>query len=393
MVFFSKSINKSIRLVLIWLILLLLLISCNCTKIKFNYDGHIYVKVKKINHQKMNGNFVYDTGAPFFYLDSSFCIDNKIKFIHTQKNKIRGVGNKEKIINSSNDTIIYHVNELKNYTNNTSILDLKKNLGDEIDGLLGVNSFYNKKHKISFTKKKIIFTNNNNGFTKIKIEFKNNQILVPLEIRLNDKKTIKGDFLLDTGSSTTCITSNYKIDTINVAEFKSVGGIGGESGGYTAIAKTINLGNNFIINHPIEISKDSLGALSESYYEGIIGNDILDDFDIIIDLNNEYLFVKPNGQYNNHDPFLFKSFSYIDKTKTHNYWLISYIYLNSDAHKNGLQLNDKIVSVNGVEIEKLDFLKFYRSLKLNQKLEFKIIRNEKTIKINFTLNKFLNGEL
>lgn len=387
-----KLIKKSTGLVLTWLILFLILTSCNSAKINFVYDGHIYVKVNNINSQKINGNFIYDTGAPFFYLDSSFCVNSEIKFLYTKRSRIMGVGNEEKNINNVNDTILYQINELKNYSNNTSILNLKNILGKKVDGLLGVNSFYNKKHKINFTRNKITLTNKCKAFDQIKIEFKNNQILVPLEVKFSNDKIIKGNFVLDTGSSTTCITSNHKINSINIVHFKSIGGIGGESDGYTTFAKKLSIGNNNIINHPVEISKDSLGAFSENNYDGILGNDILDDFDVIVDLKNEYLYLKPNKKYNKHDPFLFKSFSYVDKTNIDDYWLVSYIYLNADAHKKGLQLNDKIVSINGVGIEKLDFLKFYRSLKLNQKLEFKIIRNDKTKKINFTLNKFLDGE-
>lgn len=46
--------------------IVILILSCSRKTISFDYDGHIYVKIKKINNKKVNGDFIYDTGAPFF---------------------------------------------------------------------------------------------------------------------------------------------------------------------------------------------------------------------------------------------------------------------------------------------------------------------------------------
>ena len=85
--------------------IVILILSCSRKTISFDYDGHIYVKIKKINNKKVNGNFIYDTGAPFFYLDSSFCVENKIKFKNIQKGIIGGIGNGTKNTYKIKDTV------------------------------------------------------------------------------------------------------------------------------------------------------------------------------------------------------------------------------------------------------------------------------------------------
>ena len=73
----------------------------------------------------------------------------------------------------------------------------------------------------------------------------------------------------------------------------------------------------------------------------------MDNFDLIIDLKQNYIYIKPNEKFNIHRKFLFKSFSYIDRTDIDDSWLISYIYIDTDAYKNGLRLNDKVIAIDG----------------------------------------------
>lgn len=369
--------------------IVILILSCSRKTISFDYDGHIYVKIKKINNKKVNGDFIYDTGAPFFYIDSSFCVENKIKFKNIQKGIIGGIGNGTKNTYKIKDTVTYAFKKIKNYSDNSTILNFKSILGKNADGILGVNSFNNKSHKIDYVKREISLIDNFNGYDKIKFEFKNYRILVPLEIRFSNNSYIKGSFLLDTGSSITCLTSNHNIDNIEQIQYLSTGGTGGETKGFTTYADEIMIGNYKILKHLIDISEDSSGSLSSTDYAGIIGNDVLDNFDLIIDLKQNYIYIKPNEKFNIHRKFLFKSFSYIDRTDIDDSWLISYIYIDTDAYKNGLRLNDKVIAIDGELVKNLDRLNFYKNLKIDQKLEFTVIREGKTIKINFALNKFL----
>ena len=78
----------------------------------------------------------------------------------------------------------------------STILNFKSILGKNADGILGINSFNNKSHKIDYVKREISLIDNFNGYDKIKFEFKNYRILLPLEIRFSNNRYIKGSFLL-----------------------------------------------------------------------------------------------------------------------------------------------------------------------------------------------------
>ena len=326
------------------------LVSCAKKSLQIEYNGHIYIKTKI--EDTIYGNFIYDTGAKELILDTAFCKKNKLIFKTTQDTKIGGVGNSIQNAKIVLDTLTY---------------------------------------KIDFINKKISFFKNTKNYDSINLIFDGDKIYVPVTYTINEEEYI-GKFILDLGSSVTVLNSSNKINTRNRGDFESIGGIGGKTAGKTIFINQFKLGNQSINNFPIDISNDSKGALSSSEYDGILGNDILDDFDLIIDIKKSKLFLKPNKKINKHKKFFYKSFSFIDNSKIDKSWLVSYIYLNTDAYKKGLRLNDKITAINNISVEKLDRIKYYKGLKLNQELELTIIRDDNSMKINIILNKFLDGE-
>lgn len=364
------------------------LVSCAKKSINIEYNGHIYINT--ILNDSVIGNFIYDTGCKEVMIDTAFCKKNKLIFKTTQDKKISGVGNTIQNAKIVLDTLTYKVDKNTNFSNKTILIGLKNFLGQKTDGILGVNCFKNRPHKIDFINKKISFFKNTKNYDSINLIFDGDNIYVPVTYTINEEEYI-GKFILDLGSSVTVLNSSTKINANSLGDYESIGGIGGKTTGKTVFVNQFNIGKQTIFNFPIDISNDTNGALSSSNNQGLIGNDILDDFDIIIDLKMSKLYLKPNKKNNKHKKEFYKSFSFIENNDNGKNWLVSYIYLNTDAYKQGLRLNDKIISINNVQVEKLDRLKFYKSLKLDQKLELSIIREEKPLKINLILHKFLDG--
>ena len=365
------------------------LVSCAKKSLQIEYNGHIYIKTKI--EDSICGNFIYDTGAKELILDTAFCKKNKLIFKTTQDTKIGGVGNSIQNAKIVLDTLTYKIDKKTNFSNKTILLGLKNILGQNTDGILGVNSFKNRPHKIDFINKKISFFKNTKNYDSINLIFDGDKIYVPVTYTINKEEYI-GKFILDLGSSVTVFNSTKSIIANGHGDFEAIGGIGGKTTGQTIFINQFKLGKQSIYNFPIDISNDTEGALSSSEYDGLLGNDILDDFDLIIDIKKSKLYLRPNKKNNKHKKFFYKSFSFIDNSKIDKSWLVSYIYLNTDAYRRGLRLNDKITAINNISVEKLDRIEFYKSLKLDQELELTIIRANNLMKIKFILNKFLNEE-
>lgn len=360
--------------------------SCATKSIPITYDGHIYLKTT-IN-DSINGNFMYDTGVAEFCLDKTFVTKNKFQFDKKQNIEIVGVGNDTEITEIVNDKIYYKVDKKYNHSRQTFLIGLKDFMGQNIDGILGIKTFQNRPHKIDFINKKLTFTDKHENYDSIKFIYEGDKIYVPLHYTI-DSQQYSGKFILDLGSSITVLNSTSGINTVNAANSIGIGGIGGETKGKTLIFDAIQLGNQLITDYVLDISENTVGALADVNYDGLLGTDILDDFDIIVDLEQKTLYLKPNKKFNHHKKMLYKSFSYIDNAKIDGSWMVSYIYLDTDAYEKGLRLYDEILEIDGVKVSKLKRVSFYRSLKLNQELKLKLRRNEETLIINVILNKFL----
>jgi len=136
-------------------------------------------------------------------------------------------------------------------------------------------------------------------------------------------------------------------------------------------------------------SIDEAGLLSDDKYYGIIGNNILERFDVIFDFKNSNVYFKPNKNFNNafaHDKF---GFLYVDRFKTMKSWIVTGLFENSSAEKSGLKIDDRIISVNNIPVEKINY-KQQKScfMKINN-LKLSVLRNEKIEQIEFKLNALL----
>lgn len=364
--------------------------SCATNRIAILYDGHVYINT--IVNDSVRGNFMYDTGVSNFCLDTAFVKKNNLQFQKVQTIEIGGVGNETQMVNLVNDKVYYRVDKKYNYSRESYLIGLKGFMGEKIDGILGVKTFKNRPHKIDFIHKKLVFTDKYQNYDSIKFTFEDHNIYIPIDYTI-DSKDYSGKFLLDLGSTTTVLNSTSGMDSGIGRNFLSIGGLGGETAGRTVFVDRIKLGNQHIDHYSLDVSMDKGGALADTKFHGLLGTDILDDFDIIIDFQKKNLYLKPNKKYNKHSKVLYKSFSFLDYSGIDNSWLVSYIYLDTDAYQKGLRLYDRILEIDGVKVNKLNRVQFFKSLKLNQELKLIVNRNGELLQMNVILEKFLGGNL
>ncbi|MDX2413977.1 MAG: PDZ domain-containing protein, partial [Bacteroidales bacterium] len=48
-------------------------------------------------------------------------------------------------------------------------------------------------------------------------------------------------------------------------------------------------------------------------------------------------------------------FAYVDRNQTLNSWNVTGLFSGSDAETNGLKIDDKILSVNGISVDQIDY--------------------------------------
>ena len=384
------------------LLYLLLLSSCsdkfftnNRQSIKFKIEGeHIVINLKPANYKK--GSFYFDTGSGWLIIDETYYEKQKMTFVDIFESKMGGVGNEVTKSTRILDTICFCIGNKKFYSEYNITSNLKKIFGKNIDGIVGFNSFRGTPFKIDYFAKNIVLNPKGLiGYQEIPIGFDGYRMLLHMKVELAKGKTIEGDFLIDTGSRRTALTSEFFKNNDIEESLKSAyihnGGIGGLSQGYSFFVPNINIDKFNLNSKLIDVVSDSLGALSkDENYIGIIGNDILDDFDIIYHPSEYKIWIKPNRNFNRPSENLYKGFIMVEQSGKDKGWIVGEIYKESDAYKKGLRHNDEIVAINGKSVHKMNRDKFMRKLKSNQKLQLKVKRGNDFVEINTYLNVFLS---
>lgn len=115
------------------------------------------------------------------------------------------------------------------------------------------------------------------------------------------------------------------------------------------LIKSIQLGNTTIKNKNlgISLSSDKQGVSSLDNLLGILGSEIINRFNFILDYKNKNLYLKPNDLFNKDFEPLAKpiTFEYSDDRSD---IIISNVMENTDAYKKGLKKGHKIISINNI---------------------------------------------
>lgn len=328
---------------------------------KVTYFGHLYLE-SKINGKP--ARLAFDTGAPLTCIDSTYLADSKLSYKMIGRANMGGSGN-------SMETVRIIVNELtytfagKEHTSYISpIIQLKPILGDQADGILGIDNMGGKIIVIDYANQQMGFWDqlgDTTGYTSIPIRYENNRIFVPLRVSVSDK-TIEGEALIDLGSGGTVDLTSVVAKQYNLSDITPQmpytflhGGIGGESSGSDFRAKSASVGSFTLNNITIAFSNNTVGALAGKEYIGIVGNDFWERFDMIIDLSGRRLYLKPNALFDQPFKCSVQGFAYTDRSHTLGYWVVNCLYSNSNAEKAGLQRGDHIIAVNGRSVKEIAF--------------------------------------
>jgi predicted aspartyl protease len=364
------------------------------------YDGLIYLEGMV---EGVKGNFIFDTGAHNLYLDSTWYADNSFDKKRLGKGSLPpGAGIHRQEVRLILDTLEFIIQNHAYKTNIVPIFQLKSICGDLSDGIVGKECFRSHVMEINYTREYMklhesIDSVNLADYQRIPLKRDDNRLYVPLSVEINDSLTIDGNFLLDTGAgvgvSLTSVTAKkYRLNNILTRKteyFTTQGGVGGESKSFSFRAKRIKIGGFQFDSVAMSYSVNRTGAMSSDKYAGLLGNKILERFDLIIDFINDDLYLKANE--NHGAPFVFSpsGFAHVYRSKTDSSWIVVGVYKDSNAEKSGLRINDKIIAVDGKKVSELPFRSLRKYIENRNDIELTIERNGETKALRFKLEPIL----
>lgn len=275
----------------------------------FEYFRNKYIFIKGLVNKKDSLLFYFDTGAMSSLINKPIAIKNGIKATHTES--VMGAGGDLNYKVAQKQRLRF--GNIKIRKVDLVIDDLsriEKKLGHKIDGIVGYSILNKYITEVNIDKKKINLYKFNSkldysGYIPINFGFTNDTEIPQFEISfsLNNGKTYKGIVLFDSGAGLSLLINTpfdkkHKLsEQIKDKSVVQLENLSKKSESTILKIKSITLGGKIIENVEIMISNDKAGVSALEGYLGILGAEIINKFNYILDYKRKKLYLKPNKSF------------------------------------------------------------------------------------------------
>lgn len=274
-------------------------------------------------------------------------------------------------------------------------------IGEEIHGIIGGEFFRNLVVEMDFVKNKIqLWHPNHHKNSKIKeyrsceVEFIDFKPYIRSSLITGDSARVPLNLLFDTGASISVLLYQDPITGAKIPGNVIPGtlgkGLGGDLYGYIGRLNELTIDDAYRLHHPIayfqQVENTELKKVKTDK-NGILGNQIISRFDVIIDYHKEKLYLKPNRNLNQefvYDRSGLTVFAYGSELKK---YVITEVLPGSPAHEAGLKPGDVIKKIGlcPIGFYKLSDINSMLTGKPGKKIKIKIMRENKVLKKEFVL--------
>ena len=296
-------------------------------------------------------NFILDTGSGGISLDSTTADYFKLKGTPSNRT-IRGIAGIRNVSFLNNrklhlpgltiDSLNFHIND---YSILTAVY------GEKIDGIIGYSVFSRYIIKINYDSSNIEF------WTRGSYRYPRGGFLLrPIinstpvqQLRVKDGKTITARFLYDMGAglnmmlSTDFLKDSSLLDKKRKLYTKEAEGLGGKVDMAMTVIKEVKLGPYKFKNVPVYVFNDTFNITSYPFLAGLLGNDILRRFNVILNYDRRDIHLIPNTHFN--EPFDY-SYTGIELYYIDGKIIIGDVAKGSPAEQAGIMEDDVVVGVN-----------------------------------------------
>lgn len=327
--------------------------------IPFIYHGHIYIPV--IINDSIQCNTIYDTGAAnMFGVDSVYLAHSSWKPQKIGNAYTSGAAGRTKVRVIADKTNI-NAGTINDEYSIVPVFLLRDVVDCHADGIMGIKNIEDYPFEINFEHRYLKQHKkglpNIDGYQKLPIRYENHRLLFQAKTIIKGTD-IKGWYLMDTGSGssidfTSKTVNQYRLDTITTKSYYtdfSQNGIGDKEQEVIVdmLSDTIVIGSDTISRLPISYVPEGVGAMSDRPYLGIVGNDIWDGFNIIIDVKNSALYLRRFKPQDPERPTY--DYSFRNRTDICRGWIVSGLVRGGDAVKAGMEIGDTITALNGKNV-------------------------------------------
>lgn len=334
--------------------------------VAFDYDRHLYFDA--LVGDSLPARLIFDTGATGLYLDSLWFAQSGLDPKYRQSAIMMG-GTEDKTHSKAEmvfDTLALRVGDANWSSTATVIMQLKTMLGRRADGMFGQKYLENECVEFNLRRGYLRRASSDTlaaaGFTKHEIETRNHRTFVHAKVTLDERHAVEGSFILDMGSPHAVVLSSRAGHTMRFDSYRGRkiakgapqgGNAGWKISSFLCRADSMTFGGHGFAGVPIVVSQNRDGALGNVSYLGLIGNEMFERFDMVIDFAASELWLRPSEGIDAVWSYTHPGFSAIDRTDIGRGWLVTEVFEQPYAPE-GLTKGDVVVAWDGVPVTKLD---------------------------------------
>lgn len=268
-------------------------------------SGGIVIIKAQIDDFKDTLNFVFDTGSGGISLDST-----TIEYLGLKKQlsdkTIRGIAGIKMVEFAYDHTLRlpglnvekldFHIND---YDLLTSVYGMK------IDGIIGFSFLRRYIVQLDYDKQLMqVYSPGSFKYPRNGYMLRPDFSTLPLqEASISDQRQVNGRFIFDTGAGLTFLLSKEFVQDSTIFKRKrkfyptQAEGLGGKKMMDITVAREIKIGPYKFRNIPVHIFDDEFNVTSYPLLGGLIGNDIMRRFNIVLNYPERCIYIKPNNHY------------------------------------------------------------------------------------------------
>lgn len=358
--------------------------------IAFDYGNHLYFDV--VVRDSIPAKMIFDTGNTNILIETQFFKKYFAPSETLQRAVIQGAGNSLQAVYRDTSDWTYSIGEYKQTEQGAIVMDLRNILGNEVDGMFGMEFMRGRKVEFNYTDEYMRILPQAeqpaDGYTCIKCKWldkRQTRMLMPMSVTIKDGVTFDGNFLVDMGaraglalnSSLAAKLNLRKVLTDVKKKVYDVGGVGGSRTDYLFNAEHLSLAGYEIEDFNAELSANTMGSMAEDSYDGLVGNELLERFDVIFDFAKCEIWLRPNKNFDTST----KYDSGMTLTPNTECWVVNGLIEGGNAHKAGVMRGDTILSINGLTPEKVGIRKLKRMNTSAEDWKVVVKRNNSTSEI------------
>lgn len=270
------------------------------------YSGGVMMVHAKLGNIPDSLNFILDTGSGGISLDSATCVEFKIPVVATDT-VITGMGSSHKVSYLFDQTLTLgnlSVKHLNFHINDYEVLSSV--YGEKVDGIIGYGFFSRYIVAVNFDSSMVeVYSPGRFKYPREGTTLHPAFTALPI-VWLNFKDRIKMayNFYFDTGAGLSFLMSDKFVQDSNIVLSRrkpvltQAQGMGGKLQMRLTVIKEVKVGPYRFRQVPTYLFNDEFNVTSYPFTGGLLGNDLLRRFNMVLNYSKREIHLTPNNSFN-----------------------------------------------------------------------------------------------